>query len=94
MGYAQDLFANTERIENQKPVAWGAKQQQPDLATIPMRRRGKTVEATVPADWPDGIRHEDKMFKTTSKVVNRTSDKAQAAEYEAVNEDSHRTREH
>jgi len=63
----------------------------PHPATFPITPTAGTVH--VPVDWPGSIRHGDRTYNLTGKIGHRISDKAQAAEYEAVDEDGHRTGE-
>jgi hypothetical protein len=62
-------------------------------ATFPVRRPEGRIDVTVPVDWPLSIRHDGKTFHQTGKLGHRASDKTQAAEYEAVDREGHRTGE-
>ena len=62
-------------------------------ATFPVRRPEGTVFVTVPVNWPPSVRHGGKTFFQTGKLGHRVGDQAQAAEYEAVDGQGHRTGE-
>jgi len=47
----------------------------------------------VPVDWPESIRHGNRTYYLTGKIGHRISDQAQAAEFEAVDEEGRRTGE-
>ena len=65
----------------------------PRPASFPVRRSEGIVHVTVPVDWPESIPHQGGTFHQTGKLGHRASDKMQAAEYEAVDEDGRMTGE-